>query len=343
MNFYRLIFPILSALLPPEPAHQIALKILSSPLTIRLIKAINHKINFHFAPQNICGAVFPNPIGLAAGFDKNAEALPAWQALGFGFVEIGTVTPLPQDGNPKPRLFRVCKEHALINRMGFPNIGAAAVAQRLSRLKNSGLYPTIPIGINVAKNKNTPIESASEDYAQAVKILNPYADYFTLNISSPNTPGLRLLQSPESIQEIVQACRNVTQRPLFIKLAPDLDLYVFLRILEYCRTAPIQGLVLTNTLLERPLRFSSNEKGGISGRPLHHAAVDRVRIASESLSGTQIKIIGVGGIESLNTLRDFIDAGAHLVQLYTGLVYQGPSLLNEFARSWHLIQSQRPL
>jgi dihydroorotate dehydrogenase len=202
---------------------------------------------------------------------------------------------------------------------------------------------TIPIGINIGKNKDTPLEEAYKDYAKAARILHTHADYFTLNISSPNTSGLRLLQTSEAITEILTAVRHHTDRPLLIKLAPDLDHSTFLSILDTCAAASIQGIVLTNTLLTRSPDFPSKEKGGISGPPLHQHVLALVRTAAEHLSGTPIKIIGVGGIENLRSLQAFIQAGAHLVQLYTGLIYQGPALLRRFAQDWPLIHTTRPL
>ncbi len=343
MNLYPIFYRTLAPFIPPETAHTLSLKLLSHPIASQLITQLNKKIHFHYAPQTYWGLHFPNPIGLAAGLDKNAIALPAWQALGFGYIEIGTITPLPQPGNPKPRLFRVPQERALINRMGFPNDGAHAIARRLDALKQEGRRPTIPIGINIAKNKDTPLEEAPKDYAKAAQILHPHADYFTLNISSPNTPGLRLLQASEAITEIITATRHHTDRPLLIKLAPDLDHPTLLSILHTCANASIQGVILTNTLLTRPPGFPSQEKGGISGHPLHQHALALVRVAAETLADTPMKIIGAGGIESLNSLQTYIQAGAHLTQLYTGLIYQGPALLREFARNWHLIHTTHPL
>lgn len=336
MHLYRLLYPLLSSIIAPELAHNLTLKLLSKPAAVALLRFIQAKTDFHYAPQDLWKLHYRNPIGLAAGLDKNAEALPAWEALGFGYIEIGTITPQPQEGNPRPRLFRVAKERALINRMGFPNIGAEAVAARLHRLEEQGHRPTIPIGINIGKNKTTPLEDAAQDYASAAKILHPYADTFTLNISSPNTPGLRLLQTPDAITEIITATRIHTDRPLIIKLAPDIDHTTFLHILDTCAATAIEGIALTNTLLTRPPGFPSEEKGGISGRPLHRLSLSLVRAAAEHLAGTPIKIIGIGGIENLSTLQSYIEAGAHLVQIYTGLIYEGPHLLRHIARHWPL-------
>jgi dihydroorotate dehydrogenase len=344
MNLYPILYRTLAPLIPPETAHHLTLTLLSKPNLTTLITRLNQNTNFHYAPQTHWGLHFPNPIGLAAGLDKNALALPAWQALGFGFIEIGTITPLPQPGNPPPRLFRIPKQRALINHMGFPNHGAHTIAHRLHTLKKLGHRPTIPIGINIGKNKDTPLEKAPHDYAKAAQILHPHADYFTLNISSPNTPGLRILQTPQTIAEIITAVRHHTDRPLLIKLAPDLDHPTLLSILDTCAKAPIQGLILTNTLPSSPPPHSpSKPKGGISGPPLHQHALALVRVAAAHLAHTPLKIIGVGGIENLTTLQSFIHAGAHLVQLYTGLIYHGPALLRHFAKNCHLIHSTRPL
>ncbi|RDI95898.1 quinone-dependent dihydroorotate dehydrogenase [Meiothermus sp. QL-1] len=271
------------------------------------------------------GLRFPNPIGLAAGFDKNALALRAWPALGFGFVEIGSITALPQPGNPKPRLFRLPEAEALINRMGFNNEGAEAVARRLAAWQAHGPLP-VPLGINLGKSRATPLEKAAEDYLKSLSLLLPYGDYFVLNVSSPNTPGLRALQEKERLEALLQALTGYLQgrKPLLLKLAPDLTWAELDDILELSERYGLAGLIATNTTVQReglPLA----EEGGLSGRPLARRALEVLRYLHKRLQG-RLPIVSVGGIFSPEDVWERLEQGACLVQIYTGFVYQGPLL-----------------
>ena len=276
---------------------------------------------------SVAGLRFRSPIGLAAGLDKHGEAPHAWPALGFGFYELGTITPRPQEGNPRPRVFRLVDDAALINRFGFNSLGAASVA---AHLRGQSRRAGVPQGINVGKNRDTPPEAAAADHRAVIDLLGPFADYFVVNVSSPNTAGLRALQSPERIEALVRdavdAARGV---PVFVKLAPDWDTP---EDLDATARAVVNGgaagLIVSNTTLSREGVESSSqagETGGLSGRPLKDralAALVRVRAAI----GPSVPIIGVGGIESAEDAWARLEAGASLVQVYTALVYQGPGL-----------------
>jgi dihydroorotate dehydrogenase len=273
-----------------------------------------------------------NPVGLAAGFDKNAVALPAWQALGFGFIEAGTITALPQPGNPKPRIFRVPEIGGLINRMGFNNDGSEAVALRLEELKGSGLWPSIPVGINLGKSKVTPLEEATGDYLRSFERLFPLGDYFVLNVSSPNTPGLRSLQGKAELDELlgsVQAANRAKRepKPLLLKIAPDLEFAQIEEILELVTAHGLAGLIATNTTLDHsPVPAGRDETGGLSGRPLRARSTEIVRFIT---ARTPLPVIAVGGIFDADAALEKLDAGAALVQLYTGFIYRGPALVKE--------------
>jgi dihydroorotate dehydrogenase len=273
------------------------------------------------------GLRFPSPIGLAAGMDKNAVALPAWAALGFGHVEVGTVTPCPQPGNPRPRVFRLPAEGALINRMGFPNEGAARVARRLADRDRA--LPLV-IGGNVGKGRDTPLERAADDYAAAAAAIGPQVDYLAVNVSSPNTPGLRQLQAPAQAAEIVARVRAVAGRPVLLKLGPDLDLDALPEIVAAARAAGAAGLIATNTTSSRDgLRTGdavAREAGGLSGAPLRARAL-RLTERLADLGGGDLPVVSVGAVASPADVRDRLAAGARLVQLYTALVYEGPALV----------------
>lgn len=291
------------------------------------------------------GLRFPNPIGLAAGFDKDGVLAAPLAALGFGFLELGTVTPRPQPGNPRPRLFRLAAERAVINRMGFNNAGAAALAARLAALKAR----PIPLGVNLGKNKDTPLERAAEDYVAALRAVAAVADYLVVNVSSPNTPGLRSLQQAAELRTILRAVLaerdalalgpgrsrgpgaggNTGRRvPLLVKFAPDLDPSDLEQAAQAALDAGVDGLIATNTTLRRDglAGAAATEAGGLSGRPLKPLALDTVRRLHGLLRG-RIPIVGVGGIASAEDALEFLRAGASLVQLYTGLVYEGPGLV----------------
>jgi len=282
----------------------------------------------------VFGLKFPNPIGLAAGLDKNAIALPTWPALGFGFVEIGSVTAFAQSGNPKPRLFRLPQDEALINRMGFNNQGAAEIAERLRAWREQGGL-AVPLGINLGKSKVTPLEEAPRDYLQSLEQLWEYGDYFVLNVSSPNTPGLRQLQDKEKLEELVVGVRGFAQaqphaKPLLLKIAPDLNWQQIDEILELVERYSIRGIIATNTTVGREgLKTRVDESGGLSGKPLRERSLEVLRYLTQH---TPLPIVSVGGIFSVEDVLERLKVGAVLVQLYTGFIYEGPTLLRRLNR-----------
>jgi dihydroorotate dehydrogenase len=290
-------------------------------------------------PVNLFGLRFPNPVGLAAGMDKNAEALPAWEAMGFGFTELGAATWLGQPGNPQPRVFRAIPEEAIVNRMGFNNRGAEAIAEKLAEWKKLGRWPKHPVGMNLGKSKITPLDKAAEDYANSFRVLRPYLDFFVVNVSSPNTPNLRQLQDKSALDEIFAALQEIqksetSKRPILVKVAPDLSFEALDEILELTGSREIAGIVATNTTISRPTTQNSYtqkvyaETGGLSGRPLRKRSTEVIRHLYQQTRG-QVPIIGVGGIFSAADAWEKIAAGASLVQIYTGFVYQGPTLCRE--------------
>lgn len=293
------------------------------------------------APATVFGIRFPNPVGLAAGMDKDGRALPAWPALGFGFVEVGTVTALEQPGNPRPRLYQLPRSAALINRMGFNNAGSAALAERLDAL---GPLP-VPLGVSIGKSKKTPLDQAVFDYTASLRRLYDYADYFAINVSSPNTPGLRGLQDREALDELLSELqsaskdlaskRDSTPTPLLVKLAPDLSDDALDELLTVCSDHGVAGLIATNTTLARSGLHRSDEAladeaGGLSGKPLFDRSLQVVRrIAGQS----SLPVIGVGGISSPDDALRMLDAGASLVQLYTAFIYSGPGLVRNIGKA----------
>ena len=285
-------------------------------------------------PITLFGLNFPNPIGLAAGLDKNGVALPAWAALGFGFIEIGTVTAKAQPGNPKPRIFRLPEQQALINRLGFNNDGADAIAHRLATLRESGRWPAVPVGINIGKSRATPLEQATDDYLYSFRMLRDFADYITLNISSPNTPGLRELQEPEKLSELLHAIGNeagTAPKPLVVKISPDLSGTELKAILAVCEENGVSGIIATNTTLDHSsIAPQLDQAGGLSGAPLRDKSTALVR---EINARSTIPVIASGGIFDAESAREKFQAGAQLIQLYTGLVYRGPQLLREIMDS----------
>jgi dihydroorotate dehydrogenase len=295
--------------------------------------------------RDVCGLRFPNPVGLAAGFDKNAVAVPALAALGFGFVEVGTVTHHAQPGNPRPRLFRLPQDEALINRMGFNNAGAAAVAQRLAAMPPV----RVPLGISLGKSKVTPLEDAADDYRASLDLLYPHGDYFAVNVSSPNTPGLRELQQRDQLDALLAALQarlrelaardgraTAASKPLLVKVAPDLDEGALDEVVEVCLARGVSGLIAVNTTLDRSglsARVPQNlrtQAGGLSGRPLHARALAVVRHLHRA-AGDWLPVVGCGGIATPDDAKRMLDAGATLLQLYTGFIYEGPLVARRLA------------
>jgi dihydroorotate dehydrogenase len=321
MLYRTLLRPLLFSL-DAERAHELALSAASllarSRLLSRFVRVVLARPRP--APVNVLGLTFPNPVGLAGGMDKNAVAPLAWWAFGFGFVELGTVTPRPQPGNERPRMFRLPAERAIVNRMGFNNDGAAALAARLARC---GRLP-FPVGVSVGKNKDTPAEKAADDFAAASAAVAPHADFVTVNVSSPNTPGLRALQTADDLRRLVTAVRAAAgAKPVLVKLAPELGGDDLAAVLDAALDAGAAGVIATNTLSTagRP----DLPQGGLSGRPLRELALRRVAEVRRRVGG-RAAVIGCGGIDDPASARAMLDAGADLVQLYTGLVFEGPFL-----------------
>jgi dihydroorotate dehydrogenase len=338
-SLYRAIRPLLFRL-DAERAHNLifgGLLLLERALARRAPRPWSHAA----LAQRIWNVDFPNPIGLAAGFDKDARAPHVWPLLGFGFAELGTITAQAQPGNPQPRLFRVPADRALINRLGFNNTGADAVAQQLARLLRAAA-PSIPIGMNIGKSRHTPIEQAVEDYVYSFRRLAAFASYVVINVSSPNTPGLRDLQTEEHLRELLAALvrENATwaqqqqqaPRPLLIKVAPDLSDDALASIVAVARAGGAAGLVATNTTISRDgLTTATDEAGGLSGAPLRERSTAVVRTLYRLAEGA-LPIIGVGGVFSADDAYAKIRAGASLVQLYTGMIYEGPRVAYRIAR-----------
>ena len=304
--------------------------------------------SFFAAPPlsvDLFGLRFPNPVGLAAGMDKNARAVSAWAALGFGFSELGAVTWHAQSGNPAPRIFRAVAEHAIVNRMGFNNDGAEALGATLRDWRAAGHWPRHPVGINLGKSRITPLEKAAQDYANSFRVLRDLADFFVVNVSSPNTPDLRQLQDKTALDEILAALHEVQcerpavtaprnaprAKPILVKVAPDLSFDALDEIVELAERRNLAGIVATNTTLARPetrdvrARTVYLESGGLSGQPLRKRSTEVVRHLFRQTRG-RLPIIGVGGIFTAQDAWEKITAGASLIQVYTGLVYEGPGL-----------------
>ena len=332
-TYERLVRPLLFSL-DAETAHHLTIALLQRASHFDPALRVLKSFQLPSKPKTLFGLVFPNPIGLAAGLDKNGIALPAWAALGFGFIEIGTVTAKAQPGNPKPRIFRLPEQQALINRLGFNNDGADAIAQRLRALRQSGRWPAVPVGINIGKSRATPLEQATDDYLYSFRVLRDFADYITVNVSSPNTPGLRGLQQPEKLSELLHTIGNeagITQKPLVVKISPDLSGAELKAILAVCEENGVSGIIATNTTLDHSSIASQlNQEGGLSGAPLRNKSTALVR---EIVAQRKIPVIASGGIFDAESAQEKFQAGAQLIQLYTGLIYRGPQLLREITDS----------
>ncbi|WP_105622037.1 quinone-dependent dihydroorotate dehydrogenase [Cronobacter sakazakii] len=319
--------------LDPERAHEFTFqqmrRITGTPLEALLRQKVPSK------PVTCMGLTFKNPLGLAAGLDKNGECIDALGALGFGSVEIGTVTPRPQPGNDKPRLFRLVEAEGLINRMGFNNLGVDNLVENVKKAHFDGV-----LGINIGKNKDTPVEQGKDDYLICMEKVFPYAGYIAINISSPNTPGLRSLQYGDALDDLLAAIKNQQQRlsqkhhkyvPVAVKIAPDLSLEELIQVADSLVRHNIDGVIATNTTLDRSLVQGMkycDETGGLSGRPLQLKSTEIIRLLSQELQG-RLPIIGVGGIDSVIAAREKIAAGASLIQIYSGFIFKGPPLVKK--------------
>ena len=337
---YKFFRPLLF-LIDPERIHTLVFGILRFMSAIPGFKAVLRVLYQYEHPsleRKILGLTFKNPVGLAAGFDKDAKLIDVLSCLGFGFVEIGTLTPRPQSGNNKPRLFRLPKDQGLINRMGFNNEGVAAAVSQLKKKR----APVI-VGGNIGKNKSTPNESAHEDYALCFNALYAYVDYFVVNVSSPNTPGLRELQEKAPLQQLLKTVRDLSLqkpevKPVLLKIAPDLTDGQLNDIVEILRITGIDGVIATNTTISREGLETAREAlddigaGGLSGKPLRRRSTEVIRYLRNAL-GTGFPIIGVGGIITPEDALEKLDAGADLVQVYTGFIYEGPGLMKRINKA----------
>jgi len=319
-----------------ERIHEFTLKQLGRVSASEL--ACDAMATFFNAPElpvDLFGLRFPNPVGLAAGMDKNARAVAAWAALGFGFSELGGVTWHAQPGNPTPRVFRAIAQEAIVNRMGFNNEGAMALATTLRDWRARGRWPRHPVGINLGKSKITPLTSAPDDYANSFQLLRDLADFFVVNVSSPNTPNLRQLQDKTALEEILAALHGAqnpqSPRPVLVKVAPDLSFEALDEILDVVTRRKLAGIVATNTTITRPATNDDRAKrtyaetGGLSGKPLRARSTEIIRHLHRQSRG-RLTIIGVGGIFTADDAWEKITAGASLVQIYTGLVFEGPGI-----------------
>jgi dihydroorotate dehydrogenase len=332
-GYERLVRPLLFSM-DAETAHHFTIAVLGSASHFGLALRVLRSFQPASKPKTLFGLDFPNPVGLAAGLDKNGVALPVWAALGFGFVEIGTVTAKPQFGNPKPRIFRLPEQHALINRLGFNNDGADAIADRLCKVRQSQQWPAVPVGINIGKSRATPLEQATDDYLYSFRLLRDFADYIALNVSSPNTPGLRELQEPQRLSELLRAIGDeagAIQKPVVVKISPDLSPAELHPILTVCEDNGVAGIIATNTTLDHSsIPPQLDQEGGLSGAPLREKSTALVRnIAARSA----IPVLASGGICDAASALDKFHAGAQLIQLYTGLIYRGPRLLREIVET----------
>lgn len=339
--------------LGPERAHELAVHAMTvlgrfSPVC-RVLERLNQLPVSSTRPIEVFGLKFPNAVGLAAGFDKNATGWPAAAALGFGHIEVGTITAQGQPGNPKPRVFRFPKEEAVINRMGFNNDGAEAIAAHLAKLPKPG-QRRIPVGINLGKTKVTPLDQAVEDYLASFAHLADYADYLVLNVSSPNTPDLRKLQDEDRLRELLGAISGANRdrvtagrarKPVLLKIAPDLTFPQIDAVLAAIAEFGLDGIIATNTTLARPGIFASvDQAGGLSGKPVRQRSTEIINYLSRATRG-RLPIIGVGGIHSPADAGEKLDVGATLVQIYTGMIFRGPFFARDLA--WALDDRQNKI
>ncbi len=345
---YRLLKPIFFKF-DPENVHNFVAKRLKwfndyFPFGKTILRS-NYATHIKGLETEVFGLKFPNPVGLAAGFDKNGEYIEALSNLGFGFVEVGTITPRPQPGNDKPRMFRLPLDEALINRMGFNNKGVDVTAERLRLLKAK--QPDIIVGGNIGKNKTTPNQHAVNDYIICFDKLFDVVDYFVINVSSPNTPRLRELQQKNPLMELLNALqqrnlKNGISKPILLKIAPDLTDAQLDDIIEIVKKTRIVGVIATNTTVDRNGLHTAenlkNQAGGLSGKPLTKRSTEVIKYLSEK-SNKAFPIIGVGGIHSANDAKEKIDAGACLVQIYTGFIYEGPGLIKKICKTLALVKS----
>jgi dihydroorotate dehydrogenase len=351
--------PLLFAL-DAERAHDLTMAALRFPATASLLASTSPRPTTHdpsasakatadrlpdSLAQHLLGLDFANPIGLGAGLDKQGTAVPAWSALGFGFAEIGTVTPRPQAGNPKPRLFRLPADHAVINRFGFNSEGADAVARHLAASglgpAKAGHYGRTRLGINVGKNKDTPNAGAADDYVKSIEVLHPFADYFVVNVSSPNTAGLRALQDQASLRPLLEQCVAAARRasgrliPVLVKVSPDMTDDELVRSVDAALEGGALGVIATNTTLSRDglqaPEHVTREAGGLSGMPLRQRSNHACRVLYRHLQG-RVPIIGVGGIFTPEDAYQRVRSGASLIQVYTALIYEGPGLVSRLVR-----------
>ena len=340
---YRIFGRPILGLINSEKAHGIGVSALTSLGKSSIgRKTLDSLYQAPELPTHVFGMAFHHPLGLAAGFDKKAQALSAWPSLGFSWMEYGGITRFPQEGNPKPRMFRANKENALINRMGFNNPGALAVRDSLVEKKSQGQWPTNPIAANIGRSKKVSNEDAPNDYSSTLDILWDYSDLFVLNVSSPNTPGLRELQEEEHLSKVLNACNIIRERkqnykPILLKLSPDTENDELLNSVDAALKFGIDGFVATNTTLSRYVPKNSQSRsafaqsGGLSGRPLHSRSLEVVNLLYGHLD-SRIPIVGVGGIDSVDSAWDMINSGASLIQLYSALVFQGPSIVSHIVK-----------
>jgi dihydroorotate dehydrogenase len=330
-SYERLVRPLLFSI-DPERAHHFTIQCLRVASGLDPILRGLSRFAPAPAPRQCFGLNFPNPVGLAAGLDKNGVALPAWAALGFGFIEIGTITAKAQPGNPKPRIFRFPEQRALINRLGFNNDGADTIATRLHKLKRTGRWPAVPVGINIGKSMTTTVADAAADYLHSFRLLQPFADYVVLNVSSPNTPGLRELQGAEALGLLLATIGEqnaINRKPIVVKIAPDLGGGQLEQILATCEANNVAAVIATNTTLDHSaIPSGKDERGGLSGAPVREKSTALIR---EIVATSTIPVIASGGVLDAGSAREKFEAGAKLVQIYTGLIYRGPGLIREVA------------